>query len=366
MTRCLSGLIFLAVSTAAPAQTLVGIWQADGKAIAAKDARISVPRTVGGLTLISTREYQQPGTALDNGALYRSPDEQIWATLYVYRPGYPDAALADYAADRVVRATYGDRLRRVDHRVVPFAGHADGAIRTAYRDVMQKNGDLSASTSLIGRIGNWIVKLRVSGPMAKADEVDVVSEAFAREIKLSKGANLHPVAILDFSTACPAAPSGPVIVTMPKDVAASALESAIGAQILDPTDTVGTPLPLGFPADGKTKVCVRGSVAVGDRKLDVLQPAGPEQPDTILAVINDSGSTFAVTKSTLGPHFAVSTTAIGTVTVYRTIDRLPDDAEFGRIAAGQVPGLLTVQAKVEMNRSGDSTITVTKAEPKSN
>ncbi|MEO9132507.1 MAG: hypothetical protein ABI240_15040, partial [Sphingomonas sp.] len=106
-------LLLGAVASPVAAQKLEGVWKGSGDRIEAPPANVSFPRNVGGLALNATAEASQKGSSLDNTAEYHSADGKIWATIYVYRPGYPDAAIAAYMTDRAIRLTYGSGLTRV-------------------------------------------------------------------------------------------------------------------------------------------------------------------------------------------------------------------------------------------------------------
>src|SRR6266852_4881446 len=118
-----------AVASPVAAQTMEGVWKSAGDRIKAPPANVSFPRSVGGLTLTKTSEASRKGDALDNEAEYHSADHDIWATIYVYRPGYPDAAIAAYMTDRAIHQVYGSGLKRLSQAAVPIGGKPGAAIR---------------------------------------------------------------------------------------------------------------------------------------------------------------------------------------------------------------------------------------------
>ena len=74
-------------------------------------------------------------------------------------------------------------------------------------------------------------------------------------------------------------------------------------------------------------VCVRGSVSLGERSVDLLQPAGTAEPEVILGVINDAGTVVAVEGGSAATGYTVKTYGIAEVSTGTTLDRLPTSSQ---------------------------------------
>ena len=352
----------MALTSTATAQTAEGIWQIDGQTLRAPLAQIAFPTAIPGLKLTETKEFSQKGQKLDNVAEYRSPDKALWASIYVYRPGYPDAALAAYATDRTMPQVYGAGLHRLAQASVALGGRPDTAIRMSYTGGIIKDSGPLASVSSFTRIGGWIVKIRVSGPAARQPEVETALDAMLGAARLDAKAAIFRAQPLRFDPPCPAGASGPVATVKPsEDLTANTLGSAmvVAAAGLSNETPGNDKLPADFPANGMTAVCVRGALALGGgSKLEVLQPAGTATPDVMLVVLNDVDDVLSIRKTPIGTGFTLTKTDIGKGTTLGTIDRMPDDGELARIAANQVPGALTVHATTTLSADGSTNISI--------
>lgn len=114
----------------AQAQNYTGIFSESGDRVAAKLAKISFPKKVGDFTLKSTAEFSRQGESLDSAAQYDGPNG-VHVTVYIYRPGYADAALAAYETDKIMPQVYGAGIKRTSQTMAPFGGRANAAIRMA-------------------------------------------------------------------------------------------------------------------------------------------------------------------------------------------------------------------------------------------
>lgn len=356
MIRYLLLLLGAAASPVA-AQKLEGVWKGSGERIAAPPANVSFPRSVGGLSLTETAESSHKGTSLDNIAKYRSADGKIWATIYVYRPGYPDAAIAAYMTDRAIRLAYGSGLKRLSQTVVPIGGQPNAAIRMTYSGgVIQDSGPL-ASAAAFAHVNGWILVFRVSGPVDRPVEVEAALDAMLTATKFDSKAYVLPAAPLDFAPPCPPAASGTVKPFRSDKSGANALAAALSS-------SVGTEKPKGkgdglqpnFPANGLTRVCVRGTL--GDSGLEILQPAGTSTPEIILLPLNDVDDVVSVQKNLLGEGYTLGKAEIGRTLVLGEMDRMPDNDQLARILAGEQKELLAVRSSTTIKASGDTSVNI--------
>jgi hypothetical protein len=348
-------LLLGAVASPVAAQKLEGVWKGSGDRIAAPPANVSFPRKVGGLSLNATAEASNKGSSLDNTAEYHSADGKIWATIYVYRPGYPDAAIAAYMTDAAIRQTYGSGLKRLSQTVAPIGGQPNAAIRMIYSGgVIQDSGPL-ASAAAFAHVNGWILVLRVSGPVDRAAEVEAALDAMLTATKFDSKAYVLPAAPLEFAAPCPPAASGTVIPSRSDKSGANALMAAISA-------SVGTEKPKDdelkphFPANGLTRVCVRGTF--GDNGLEILQPAGTSAPDIILLPLNDVDDVISVHKNLLGEGYTLGKAEIGRTLVLGEMDRMPDNDQLARILAGEQKELLAIRSSTTIKANGNTSVNI--------
>lgn len=310
--------VVLAVS---PAQAQVarpagaGAWAVTREAVALPAARVTLPVQTGVAALVKTGEFSKPGTSVDNHAQYESADQRVLATAYVYRAAYADAALAAYGTDAAIRGRFGTAVRVAEQGAVAAGGWPDGAIRSVY-DGTVLNGAATTTTAAFVRADSWIVKLRASGPAERRDEVIATLDALIAGLSAGPGATVFAARPLRFAGPCPAAKvrnARPMRGDMAKG-------QAILGGLLGGSGLSSAAIPPAFPANGATPVCVRGSVPLGERSVNLLQPAGTAKPGVI---IDDAGTVVAVEGDSAATGYTVKTYGIAEVSTGTTLDRLP-------------------------------------------
>ncbi len=325
-----SGFLFAAAVLASPvhAQTAApatgGAWTVTTGSVAVAAARVTLPAKAGVAALVKTGEFSKAGSGVDNHAQYESADRKLFATAYVYRAAYADAALATYATDVAIRSRFGAGVRVAEQGAVAAAGRADGAIRSVY-DGAVLNGDATTTAAAFVRVDSWIVKLRASGPAQRRGEVVAALDALIAGLSVGPGATVFAARPLNFAAPCPAAKAREAKLTKGKEAQGQALLGALlGGSALVSKVERGKQPSLAFPANGATPVCVRGAVSLGNRSVDLLQPAGQADPGIVLAVVNDTGTVVAVDGAAfVGRGFTVKTYGIGEIATGATLDRLP-------------------------------------------
>lgn len=350
-------LLIAALASPAMAQNMEGVWKGSKDRIAAPPANVSFPREMGGLRLTGTSESSDKGSSLDNVAEYRSADRAIWGTIYVYRPGYPDAAIAAYMTDRAIRLTYGSGLKRLSQAVVSIGGQPGSAIRMTYSGGVIRDSGPLASAAAFAHVSGWILVFRVSGPIDRPTEVAAALDAMLATTQFTADAYVLPAAPLDFGPPCPARPSGTVKPFNSENPGANALGAAMMMTIVvDKPKKKDDALTPNFPADGLTRVCVRGTLA--DPGLDVLQPAGVDDPDIILLPLNDTGDTIWVRKNILGGGYTLGKADIGRTRILGEVDRMPDTDQLGQIFGDSQNPLLAIRSTVTIKANSNVTIAV--------
>lgn len=329
--------LFAAIALVAwPAQAQVapppsaGAWTVTPESITLAAARVTLPPRAGTTTLVRTGEFSRPGAGVDNHAQYESTDRKVFATAYVYRAAYADAALAAYGTDVAIRGRFGADVKITEQGSVAAAGRPDGAIRSVY-DGAVLNGAALVTAAAFVRIDSWIVKLRATGPAERRAEVVAALDALIAGMSTTPGATVFAARPLRFAAPCPAANGREAKAVRGKDAQGQALFGALvgGSAMLGSAED-GRRLSPSFPANGATEVCVRGTVSLGDRTVDLLQAAGEANPGVVLAVMNDAGGVLAAEGGTLlTAGYTIKTYGIAEVAMGATLDRLPTARQLG-------------------------------------
>jgi hypothetical protein len=339
-----------------------GAWTVTPRTVALPAARVTLPASAGVTALIRTGEFSKPGTGVDNHAQYESADRKVFATAYVYRAAYADAALAAYGTDAAIRSRFGAAVRVAEQGAVAVAGRPDGAIRSVY-DGAVLNGVATTTAAAFVRVDSWIVKLRASGPAERRGEVIGALDALIAGLSVGPGATVLAARPLGFAAPCPASKTRDAKVAKGREAQGQALFGALlGGSAIPSKATDGTPSSLAFPANGATPVCVRGSVSLGGRSVDLLQPAGQTDPGILLSVLNDAGTVVAVEGAIfLGDGFTVKTYGIGEVTTGATLDRLPTARQMEGWFANPDRSPLAGRSRTTFAADGKTTIEVNPA-----
>ncbi|MBV9932061.1 MAG: hypothetical protein JO013_14110 [Alphaproteobacteria bacterium] len=336
----------LAAAAAAPAGGEP--WQHAGGRLAVPAAGLSFPDKAGTVALTQTSEASLGGQGVDDVAQYRSADEQVYATLFVYLTAYADAALAAYELDKVIRQHRGPDARLESSRVLPAGGTAAGAIRVVY---VNTEGGKSATTGAVLRAGHWIVTVRVSGPSARQAEVEAALDALISGLRVS-GAAVDPVAPLQVSD-CPATAKkaakrselrleGAGLGSDP--MTRMLIDSALSAGLGEGKDPKAPPFPASIADNGRHPVCIRERVTVGDNVIDLMQAAGDTaNPTAVIGVINDAGKTVEMRRIGNGGPYSVHLHNVARTANFGSYDRL--------LTAGQVADLLQGSPKMGAMRS---------------
>lgn len=197
----------LALASPASAQSLridESAWSAPGdEAPRPIKADISVPRAFGPLTLRQLLPARPGGW--DNVAQYGSDDRALVATIYIYRPVIADAGFAAIMTTEAIFAGFGREIEGGPRTLAPAGGVAQAAHRQVYLAGL-KRGNGPALTLATGfavlKAGQWLVKVRVTGPAQRRDEIERALDGLLGELRFGADAVVKP-AYPDTVTECP-------------------------------------------------------------------------------------------------------------------------------------------------------------------
>jgi len=340
----------------AAAQAAGGAWKAERERITVRAAGIGLPTRAAGVALTKTGESSNGGKALDNYAQYESGDGKVFATAFVYRPTYADAALAAYATRQAIAERFG-ALAPTAEGSVPFAGRAGGAIRQVYTGSLR--GEATTTAAAFARVGGWLVKLRATGPATRAGEVTAALDALIAGATVGRDTPVYPAQPLRFGTPCPAAERrAPRIIRDGDSGAALLLAGLSGGSVTTPdTKTRIDDFP-GFPANGAAEACVRGTMTFGARRIELIQPARQGDPAIVLALMDDACTTVAVERSLVFAGYTVKRYTIGLVEVGARIDRQPTAAQLARWLTTAGAPELAITSSTSVAADGNTQVTI--------
>lgn len=337
--RCLPFLLALAMVPAAavakPAPSAANaqqntLWVQSGESILLKKAGIALPSKPGGLSISGTKEFSHEGEGVDAAVQYSSPDEQVYATAYLFYPGLAHTGLAAWATDNAIRTGSPSPVGGGEMRIANAAGVRNGAVRADYSNY--RNGQ--ASSAAFFKAGHWVVKLRVSGPEARKQDVESAMAALLDGIQVPKATTVYPASPLSIAP-CPNG-EGSSGARMLADLAAGEklaeafLGTFDGAGIEAKVD--GTPETTVLPSRVPPAFCRSDRVVVGDAQIPVLRSvdAAPEAVDgrtRLIVILSDSGSMLELVHLPSFNRYVLLHHDIGGTAILSGWDGVPSDAQ---------------------------------------
>lgn len=289
-----SMLMLLATPALAYAGTTGGdaeAWSTSADAIRANGPGITLPMTVAGLSLSKSGDMSNGGKGIDNVAQYLSEDGAIQATLYVYRPGYADAALAAYMTDKAVMERFGARTRRTAYTSATAAGRSGTAIRAVYDDAA--DGALTTAAAFV-QSGEWMVKLRVTGPSDQRKAVLAGLDGMIAALQVDDPARLAAV----------------------------------------------TPARIAPCAAPSSANCLRGTVDTAEGRYDLIQ----RSVDAVIVPMDDAGTTLSFDRAASDQAYILTMRAIGETRSLGSYATLPTTRQIAAIIDGADPRMAGAKA----------------------
>lgn len=333
-------------------ETATDAWARGGDRITNVRADISFPARAGVVELRQADEFSREGEGLDTNLQYTSDDREVFATVYVYYPGLPHAGVAAYMTDHVIATNAPAGFRPLGTRIVAAGGHEGTAIRIEYSRAREG----MASSAAFLKAGRWIVKLRVTGPEGRRDEIAQAMTELLAEVRFEGEAQPRAAAALTTST-CPPGSDPPDARERPdpdsESTAADALIATFdggGAGVVRAEDGTTTSLPSRIP----TEFCVSAPVEVGpDATVPLLRAAdGPplsvDGRTVVLVPITDSGTTLEVVHAQNLNGYVLLHHRIGVTSVLGTYDAIPSDRQIGALFSDPRNPAARVRAVVEL------------------
>jgi hypothetical protein len=176
------------VPTAEPARAA---WAEAGEMATAVRASIAVSNRAGTMSRKEVRDYGEDGINLV--AQYATPDNQIYGTIFIYRPSLADSGLTFLATDEAIRRRMGASAKTLSDQSVTAGGIKNSGRRVIYAD--SQTGLRSAL--MIVQAGGWLLKYRVSGPSSRANEISGNLDALVDGTKFGKGSEPLPTHVIE-------------------------------------------------------------------------------------------------------------------------------------------------------------------------
>ncbi len=348
-------------SQAAPNQ----FWEMSGDTARLVRPGIAFPRRAGTTSLSRSLEFSRQGQGLDNGLQYQTRDGSVFATAYIYFPALPHAGLTAIATDQALRTQSSTSLSGGEARTVAAGGVPGVAIR---RDYGGYRGNLASSAAFI-KVDRWIVKLRVSGPQDRSNEVFAVMDDLLAGIRFD-AAQLPrpaaPIALVD----CSGGAGGRAARLLPDPVAAELTATALMATLDGGgeagSDSAGRQRTL--PSRIPPSLCVSQRARIGNNTIPILRAAegqrqAVEGRSLLVAFLNDAGGQLEVIHVENQRRYWLLRHDIGETILLGSYDAVPSDQQLLALLTGPRSDHSRIRARVGLTPDGNHQVSLPPAEP---
>jgi hypothetical protein len=327
-----------AAAQAAPSK----FWEVTDGRLDFRLAKLSAPRWAAGVEYYEATEFSHRGEGVDNAIKYRSADQKILATLYVYLPSLAHTGVHAIATDQAIRGnTRSPSLKPLGAGVASAAGKGDVAVTADYEHYL---GDNYTKAALI-QAGPWMVKVRVTGPEGRSGAVNAVMTTLLGGLRFEGQA--QPRAAAPIAPRKCASPDGPEA----KVVEGSTESLALARSAAPAGSRVGKDWCQTFVQAGNQKIVVLKATGAGPG------PNNSSPESALLVVYSDSGGTLEVVKLPKVGKFLVLDHGIAEMSVLETFDGSPNLAQIGRWFAHSPE----VRARVKIKPDGSTQVEIPKA-----
>ncbi|HEU0133961.1 MAG TPA: hypothetical protein VFR28_03990, partial [Allosphingosinicella sp.] len=341
------GLASPAVS-AEPAQP-IPFWSVSSDRLSFRPAQLSVPRRAGSAEYFETTEFSHKGEGVDTAIKFRSADQKIFATVYVYYPSFSHSGVQAIATDQAIRGNARSPGIRALGAGVASAGGRQGVALTA--DYDHYLGSNHSKAAFI-KAGRWMLKVRVTGPEERSAEVANVMKGLLDGLRFDGEVKPNPAAPISAGECKAADRPDAQTVAGGGDAAIIAVSDAGGG----PAAKGGKPVPARVGRDW-----CRTLLQVGDQKTAVLQATGKERKgrggdaeSALLVLYSDSGGVLEVVRVPKENKYLLLHHDIAEVKVLESYERLPSLAQIGRLFTEGSP--TGIRARIRLNPNGAADI----------
>lgn len=330
----ISLMIFAAPVAAQAPEKAAPTWLSSNGMATAKASGISIPLKAGSLTNFALRDAK--GDGADVAAQFETPDGKILGTIFLYAPTHPDPALTFLATDESILRRFGASAQKVEDRFVAVAGVDAGARRAIYTGIADAklsgdpNGRIYSGAAFI-RAGEWMMKIRVSGPISRSDEINRNLDALLAGLAFDKKRLPIPQTRI-VPTECAASPDRPSI-----KIEKAPMADGLGLTImLDPdvVDENGTAIasPIAIPIDGlcREPIELRDNIAL--QPFQVRSSYDGRFIPRRLILYGDAGVMLFAFEDTKQPgRYFISRHGIGRTFIFGQTSGLPNTAELNAL-----------------------------------
>jgi hypothetical protein len=302
-------------------------------------ARVALPRRAGNAAAFRHDELSEEGQWIDNVLRYRSEDEEVGASVYLYYTGLAHSGLAAIAADHFAHGGTQSPVAARESRIVDAGKFPRSAIRVDFPD---SNG--RASGMAVIKAGRWIIRILASAPSARRGEAEATLTALLRGIEIGPASPVHeaaPIKVKDCAPGRGSISAKPLPDPAPEQLAAYGFLATFDGGGIEAVNERGErdDLPSRIPPE----LCL--SSVSGGMPILRAEPGPPLSVDgrtMLVALVNDGGTILEVVHVENLHRYQLLYHAVGLTYVLGSFDGVPSDSQivgilsYGNSAAARV------------------------------
>lgn len=331
-------------------------WFKNGDGMSVHHSGITLPQKID-ILKISTNEQPKSGiNGLDNLIQYVSGDSDVFASIYIYRPAYADAELTSYMTNTAIRLGFGTAQPDVD-TLSSLANIENAAIVKAYK----ATGKGLATAAAFAQVGQWIIKIRVSGPQSEYDQVMQIMNASLATIKLDDDVKAETLSLKQ-PTPCIVKLKGSAknVKLSAEDQTASALFSGLLGSLA--TGNSNNDEDSGAEDSITKRVsfnewCVADSFEISGNPFSVFRSID-EKDSAIMFPFSDAGHIFITTATLLSETRSLSLFEIGSISNYGEFDSDLSTKQYSEILTGNSNLILEKKSQNTIKADGNTTVNI--------
>jgi hypothetical protein len=359
MTRIFTAvaLVFLvALPGVASAQSVA--WTIGDKAITHASSGLSAQRKIGPFAYKGVTTFSKPQEGLDTAAQWETADGKSAITLYAYLPTLGDEGLAFIATDRVIRSRFGTATKLANDMLVSVGGVPAGARVVDYDGAVGTggfSGPLWTAFSVL-RAGDWLIKIRVSGPVAQKSVLKSALTQLLGALKFSP-ANLpqtiHKIAVSPCTTEGQF-PAAKRVTLSPEEIVKDV--QLISGLDFGATDKAGKRAYIKRMPDA---FCYDESATPPGQSYAVLYPLKGRVRGTItetamIIIFGDSGTLLEVSQTDRSqPRYVMILHSVGEANFMSYVDGPLNSAQIASIVSGKDDGMAKFIAGYDVKANGE-------------
>lgn len=329
--------------SASDAQTA---WTDTANEANAINASISVARHAGTMSRKEVRDLGDSG--IDLVAQYATPDEEIFGTIFIYKPSMVESGLTFLATDEAIRRRMGPSVKIISDGTISAGGVENAGRRVIYSG---NEGGLRSALGIV-QAGKWMIKFRVSGPGNRANEIAGNLDALVAGTRFGKGSEPLPAHVISVQPCKPMTATADAHIVKPTAVSAMAI-SMMAMPYFKDEKGAATSDPTGRVPD---RLCLAESSTEENIPLltfRTLEPISGLFTPRIFQLFGDAGLIVEVTRPAKGTElFALRHSLAGTM-VYGGFSAEPSSSQLKliRTRTGDLPIVAAITEKPAGNGS---------------